>query len=108
MLFLTIRTSKEIFFLIGRLDRVLFTLFTIASSYVNKLFIFWRKNTRSNPTLTIMEFKTAEEIIKEVFIQTWEKTASKWNYGEYSDINNFLLNFYEFKVIKKVVKLNKF
>jgi len=75
---------------------------------VNKLFIFWRKNTRANPTLTIMEFKTAEIIIKEIFVKTWEKAANKWSYGEYSDINNFLLNFYEFKVIKKVTKVSTF
>lgn len=52
-----------------------------------------------------MEFKIAEEIIKEIFIKTWEKASGNWNYGEYADINNFLLNFYEFKVTKKVSKM---
>ena len=94
--------------LIGRIKRLLFTLFTISSSYVNKLFIFWRKNTRANPTLTIMEFKKAEQIIKEVFIKTWEKAAGKWSFGEYSDINNFLLHFYEYKISKQIEKFDKY
>ena len=54
-----------------------------------------------------MDFKRAEEIVTDVFIKTWEKTAARWNYGEFANINNFLLNFYEFKVTTKVTKLTE-
>lgn len=79
-------------------------MFSITSAYVNKLFLFWRKSVRNNPNLTVMEFAQAEEIIKIEFIKKWELISNKWELGEYSNINDFLLKFYESQITKEIIK----
>ena len=51
-----------------------------------------------------MEFGQAEEIIKIQFIKKWEQISGKWEIGEYSDINDFLLKFYESQITKEIKK----
>ena len=51
-----------------------------------------------------MEFGEAEKIIKKCFIKVWKQTVTRWGQGERSDINDFLLAFYEHKITSKISK----
>lgn len=82
----------------------MYTFFGIVSAYLNKLFIFWRKNVRLNPNLTIMDFKGAEEIVKQKFLQCLEKEGSVWGEGEAADINGFFLRFYKLPIKTRIRK----
>lgn len=53
-----------------------------------------------------MDFKTAEDVVKKIFLRCFEKEANLWGVGEAPDLNGFFLSFYRAPIEHKIKKID--
>lgn len=77
----TLRELKE--FLLA-VDKDPDTFFELVSAWVRLLFFFWKQECSSNQHLTIVDFKTAEDIVSKHFKEEFAKFIDQSGHGKLS------------------------